>query len=79
MCDVKVEKLVINISDTYDVKQLKCIYIYIYNLEVNLYLEYFLKAKFRLTDFFSTGTTTHCEFPFCSPLADYSLLAYEVS
>jgi hypothetical protein len=29
--------------------------------------------------FFSTGATTHCGFVFCSPLAGYSLLAYEVS
>ena len=29
--------------------------------------------------FFSTGASTHYGFVFCSPLADYSLLAYEVS
>jgi len=29
--------------------------------------------------FFSTGDTTHCGFVFCSPLAGYSFLAYEVS
>jgi hypothetical protein len=29
--------------------------------------------------FFFTGATTHCGFVFCSPLAGYSLLAYEVS
>jgi hypothetical protein len=29
--------------------------------------------------FFSIGATTHCGFVFCSPLAGYSLLAYEVS
>jgi len=29
--------------------------------------------------FFFTGATTHCGFVFCSPVTDYSLLAYEVS
>ena len=29
--------------------------------------------------FFPTGATTHCGFVFCSPLAGYSLLAYEFS
>ena len=29
--------------------------------------------------YFSTGATTHCGFVFCSRLAGYSLLAYEVS
>jgi len=33
----------------------------------------------RYIPFFSTGTTTHCGFVFCSPVAGYSLLAYEVS
>ena len=34
----------------------------------------------ELNDFFLfTGATTHCGFEFCSPLAGYSLLAYEIS
>jgi len=41
--------------------------------------EWLLYAKHVEDRFFSTGATTHCGFVFCSPLAGYSLLAYEVS
>jgi hypothetical protein len=41
----------------------------------------FYCTPFKVTSvaFFFTGATTHCGFVFCSPLAGYSLLAYEVS
>jgi hypothetical protein len=39
-----------------------------------------LHKKLHIIKFvFSTGATLHCGFVFCSPLAGYSLLAYEVS
>jgi hypothetical protein len=38
-----------------------------------------LASQLLFSIFFSTGFTTHCGFVFCSPLAGYSLLAYEVS
>ena len=33
----------------------------------------------KLIIFFFPDATTHCAFVFCSPLAGYSLLAYQVS
>ena len=50
-----------------------------YNYRAGMINIRFFKKPKSVFFFFFTGATTHCEFVFCSPLAGYSLLAYEVS
>ena len=45
----------------------------------SLPLKHYLKIIVLYITFFSIGATTHCGVVFCSPLAGYSFLAYEVT